>query len=106
MTDVKPQPALFPPPPPPAAAIATPADRAELLVQLRARRQELVDAYAVGLALGEPLAPSAVQPLATVQGAIMAIEAELATEQWDANPDSFNTEATPPGHDGDIGRDQ
>ena len=22
------------------------------------------------------------------------------TEQWDANPDTFNTEATPPGHDG------
>ena len=74
------QPALFPPAPPPAPAppLATPAERAELLVRLRARRRELVDAYAVGLTLGELVVLSAVQPLAVVQQAIVAVEDELA----------------------------
>ena len=58
--------------------MATPDERAELLVQLRACRRQLIDSYAVGLALGEPLAPSAVQPLATIQAAIEAVEAEFA----------------------------
>ncbi len=76
--DVKPQPGLFPPPPRQALPVATPDERAELLVQLRERRRQLVDAYAVGLARGEPLSPSAVQPLAVVQAAIAAIEADFA----------------------------
>jgi hypothetical protein len=57
--------------------MATSEERAELLVQLRARRRQLIDAYAVGLAMGEPLSPSAVQPLTTVQAAIEACEAEM-----------------------------
>ena len=59
-------------------ATVTPEDRAGLLVQLRASRCRLIDGYAVGLALGEPMSPSAVQPLAVVQAAIAAVEAELA----------------------------
>ena len=81
MTDVMPDtalPGLFPQAPPPAPPMATPDERAELLAQLRQRRRELVDAYAVGLAMGEPVSPSAVQPLAVVQAAIEACEAELA----------------------------
>ena len=70
------QPESFPSPPP--APIATPAERAELLCQLRERRRELVDAYAVGLDPGGPLSPSAVQPLAVVPAAITAVDAELA----------------------------
>ena len=66
--DTKQQPALFPPPPP-------------LALQLRERRRQLVDAFAVSLAMGEPLSPSAVQPLAVVQAAIEAVEAELGIEQ-------------------------
>ena len=37
---------------------------------------------------------------AVVQAAIMAVEAELASEQRGADPDKLNTEATPPDHDG------
>ncbi len=83
MTDVMADtalPGLFPQAPPPAPPMATPDERAELLVRLRARRQELVDTFAVGLALGEPLSPSAVQPLAVVQAAIEACEAETGLE--------------------------
>ena len=85
-----------------APPMATSEERAELLVQLRARRRQLIDAYAVGRALGEPLAPSAARPLAIVHQAIMAVEAELAAEHRDADPGTFKTEATPPGQDGDA----
>ncbi len=61
--------------------MATPGERAELLVKLREQRRQLVDAYAVGLALGEPLSPSAVQPLAVLQVAIAAVEAESAEDR-------------------------
>ncbi len=68
---------LFPDPIPPPPA-ATPADRVNLLRRLQDRRRELVDAYAVGLDPDELLAPSALQPLATIHVAIAAVEAELA----------------------------
>ncbi len=103
MTDVMPDtalPGLFPqasPPPP----MATPDERAELLRQLRVRRRELVDDLAVGLGRGEPLSPSIVEPPAMLHVAIAAVEAELRLEPWDADPDTFNTEAKPPGHDGE-----
>ena len=70
-------PGLFPQAPPPPRPEARPEDRLALLVRLRDRRRELVDAYAVGLDPGGPLSPSAVQPLAVVQAAITAVEAEL-----------------------------
>ena len=79
-------PGLFPDPIPPAPPAATPADRVEMLVRLRARRRELVDAFAVGLALGEPLSASAMQPLATIQAAIAAVEAELGADDPDCPP--------------------
>ena len=47
------------------------------------------------------IAPSAVEPLAVVQQEIEAVEAELAVERRDADPDKFSTEAMPPGHDGE-----
>ena len=68
---------LFPSPPPPALPVATPDERAELLVKLRVDRHQLINAYAIALALGEQLSASAVQPLATVQAAIMAVEADF-----------------------------
>ena len=73
-------PELFPVPIPPAPPVATPGERAELLVQLRELRRRLLDSYAVGLALGEPLVPSIVGPLAIVQQAIAACETELRLE--------------------------
>ena len=51
---------------------------AALLWRLRARRRELVDDLAVGLGSDEVLAPSTVEPLAVLQAAIAAVEAELA----------------------------
>ena len=80
------QPGLFPQVPPPAPLMATPAERAELLRQLRDRRRQLVDAFAVGLDPAEPLSPSAVQPLATIQAAIEAVEAELGADDFDLPP--------------------
>ena len=50
----------------------------ELLGRLQDRRRDLVDAYAAGLYPGGALAPSVVLPLATIQAAIAAVEAELA----------------------------
>ena len=76
--DTTQEPGLFPSSPPPALSVVTPAERAEFLRQLRERRRRLIDTYAAGLALGELPVPSAVQPLATVQAAIAAVEAELA----------------------------
>ena len=67
---------LFPEAAPPVLPVATAAQLAELLARLRHRRRELVAACAVGLGPYEPLSPSAVQPLATIQAAIEAAEAE------------------------------
>ena len=63
----------------PVEPVARHQDRVELLWRLRARRRELVDTLAVGLAdvQDEPLMPSTVQPLATLQAAIMAVEVEV-----------------------------
>ena len=62
--------------------------RTMLLARLGERRRALVDSYAVGLidadldtgglAPTSPLAPSTFAPLAQVQAAIAAVEAELA----------------------------
>ena len=54
-----------------------PEARVALLWRLRARRRELVDTLAAGLVDNEPLAPSSVQPLATLQAAIEAVAAEV-----------------------------
>ena len=61
----------------PVEPVARQQDRVALLWRLRARRRELVDALAVGLVDDEPLSPSSVEPLATIQGAIEAVEAEV-----------------------------
>ena len=61
----------------PVEPVARHQDRVELLWRLRARRRELIDALAAGLADDEPLSPSSVEPLATIQGAIEAVEAEV-----------------------------
>ena len=71
-----------PPLPFPGAAKRTRAtaraqDRTMLLWRLRARRRELVDTLAAGLGPDEPLMPSTVQPLATIQGAIDAVQNEI-----------------------------
>ncbi len=57
-----------------------------LLWRLRARQRELVDAYAVGLGCDEVLAPSTVEPLAVLQAAIEAVEAELGADDPDRPP--------------------
>ena len=78
---------LFPDHPiPPAPPVACPQDRIELLWRLRARRRELVDDLAVGLGSAELLAPSSVEPLAVLQTAIAAVEAELGADDPDRPP--------------------
>ena len=67
-------------------AVAHPQDRTALLWRLRARRRELVDDLATGLGRDEPLAPSTAEPLAVLQGAIAAVEAELGADDPDRPP--------------------
>lgn len=74
----------------PPQPVATEEQIAELLARLRVRRRQLVNALAIGLVdvQDEPLPPSAVAPLAVLQGAIQAIEAEIGAELDDAEPDA------------------
>ena len=66
-----------PPPAPPVAA----EERAELLRQLRHRRRELVDAFAIGSCIANTApALSSLWPLAMIQSAIEACEAEMRLE--------------------------
>ncbi len=51
-------------------------------------------------ALASAKTVAAVERLAKVDRRIAA-----TSDQWDADPDTFNTEAMPPGHDGDTGDD-
>ena len=63
-------------PPPP---MATPDERAALLRQLRQRRRELVNAFAIGSCIANTApALSSLWPLAMIQSAIEACEAEVA----------------------------
>ena len=66
--------------------IARPQDRVALLWRLRARRRELVDNLATGPGRDEPVAPSIVEPLAVLQAAIEAVEAELGADGPDLPP--------------------
>ena len=68
---------LFPKALPPARPAASPQQLADLLVRLKLRRRELLDAYAVSFESDELISPSAMQPLATIQQAIVAVKAEL-----------------------------
>ncbi len=81
MTDVMTDAALPGVPPPPPAPMATPTERAALLRQLRARRRELVNAFAIGSCIANTApALSSLWPLATVQAAIAAVEAAIARD--------------------------
>ena len=63
----------------PVAATVTPDERAELLVQLKARRRRLLDAFAVEACTADTgPAVSSLWPVAMVQLAIAAIEADFA----------------------------
>ena len=67
-------------------ASARAQDRVTLLWRLRARRRELVNDLAIGLGPDEPLPPSTVEPLAVLQAAIEAVEAELSPDDPDRPP--------------------
>ena len=74
-------PGLVDQPVPPALPEATEEQIAELLTRLKLRRAALVDSYVAGLGRDEMVVPAILEPLATIQAAIEAVEAASAEDR-------------------------
>ncbi len=73
-------------------------DRCRAICRAASSSDAIKDHIKTALASAKTVA--AVERLAKADRRIAA-----TVDQWDADPDTFNTEATPPGHDGDTGDD-